>query len=149
MSWTTPADVQDAWIGPGTPSDAAQLQLWINRAERKIRKEVPGLSARLALPADDPAHEPDLADTVKDVVADMVERKYRNPEGVRTAQDTTGPMSGSVTFGGDHPGVLYLTAENLEDLRPPSTASGQRAFEIDLYVPPVTSTNDFGLHVNG
>lgn len=130
MSWTTPEYVQNSWIGPGVPEDEQVLQTWIDRAERKIRREVHDIADRLAVPDTDPVYEPDLLGTVQDVVAEMVERKFRNPEGVRTAQDTTGPMSGSVTYGGDQPGQLWLTPDNLADLQTRSTAG--KAFSVDL-----------------
>lgn len=133
MSWTTPQDVQNAWIegdGDPAPDDTDLLQKWIDRAERKIRREVHDIGARLAVPDTDPAHEPDLAETVKDVVCSMVERKFRNPEGVRTEQDNTGPLGGSRTFGGDQPGELWITPKELADLQ--SAPSGRsKAFSID------------------
>lgn len=131
MQWpiTGTADVIEAWIGDDAPEDDDTLQGWVERAERKIRREVPGITGRLAASA--PDIEPDLPDLVRDVVIDMVTGVYRNPERIRQMQDTTGPMSGSVTYAGDNPGVLVLTKKNLEDLAPPNTGRG-RAFEIDL-----------------
>lgn len=135
MSWTTPQDVQGSWIGDDTPDDTALLQKWIDRAERKIRREVLDISARLAVDPADPAFEPDLLDTVKDVVASMVERKFRNPEGVRSEQDGTGPLTGQRVFGGDQPGELWITPDELTSLAAAPHA-GQRAFSIDLLPPP-------------
>lgn len=128
MAWTEATEFIDAWIGDDPPMDIEQIQGWIARAERKIRREVPGIVQRLAAVTDET--EPDLPDTVKDVVIDMVTRVYRNPERVRQMQETTGPMSGTITYGGDEPGVLYLSAENLKSLNPPAQRRG--AFEIDL-----------------
>lgn len=126
MAWTQPEEFIDAWIGDDPPDDDEQIAGWIARAERKIRREVPGIIQRLA--ADPP--EDDLHETVKDVVIDMVTRIYRNPERIRQMQETTGPVSGSVTYGGDEPGVLYLSAENLKSLAPPRRP--HKAFEIDV-----------------
>lgn len=126
MAWTEAQEFIDAWIGDDPPDDDEQIDGWIARAERKIRREVPGIVERLA--ADPP--EADLQETVKDVVIDMVTRIYRNPERIRQMQETTGPMSGSVTYGGDEPGVLYLSAENLKSLTPRRRHHG--AFGIDL-----------------
>ncbi len=130
MSWTQPADVQNAWIGDDVPEDQEQVQLWIDRAERKIRREIPGISERLATAA--PGHDEDLPETVRDVVADMVTEVYRNPERIRQTQTTTGPMSGTVTYGGDNPGALVLTDEQRAALLPARRAR-RGAFEIDTY----------------
>lgn len=141
-SWTTAAEVVDAWIGDGAPTDLALVDRWVGKAERHLRSKVPGLAARIAA---DPLLEPDLVENVKDVVASMVQRVFRNPEGVRTRQETTGPFSGSVTLGGDQPGELWITDDELSRL----TLSGSQggAFTIDTipvtspysphYVPPV------------
>ena len=127
-AWTTAQDVIDAWIGDNAPDDAEQIQGWIARAERKIRREVPGIVGRLT--AVSPQQEPDLPETVKDVVIEMVHGVYRNPERVRTLQEATGPMSGSVTYGGDDLGLLVLTQRQLKTLAPPTRRG--RAFSIDL-----------------
>jgi hypothetical protein len=78
----------------------------------------------------DPVVEPDLLDNVKDVVTSMVQRVFRNPEGVRTRQETTGPFSGSVTLGGDQPGELWITADELALISPAGSSKG--AFTIDM-----------------
>jgi len=133
--------VVDAWIGDDAPTDLAKVDLWVGRAERLLRSKLPGLSARISA---DPV-EPDLLDNVKDVVTSMVQRVFRNPEGVRTRQETTGPFSGSVTLGGDQPGELWVTDDELARVSPTGTSSG--AFTIDMipstspfsdsYVPPI------------
>lgn len=125
MSWTSAEDVLNAWIGDNAPSDRLQVERYIASAERKIRREIPSVVDRLAS-----GNEPDLLDTVHDVVTEMVHRVYRNPEGVRQVQETTGPTSGSVTYGGDHPGSLYLTEDNRRALAPVGGRS--RAGEVDL-----------------
>ncbi|RJU01980.1 hypothetical protein D6T65_05000 [Arthrobacter frigidicola] len=131
MSWTVAQDVLDAWIGLGAPEDLASVTTWLGRAERLVRSEVPGLQARI-----DGGLEPDLLEDVRDVVVSMVERKFRNPEGVRTRQETTGPFSGSVTLGGDQPGELWITDAELKRLRAPGGTTGG-AFTVDTI--PVTS----------
>ena len=130
MQWpiTTGKDVVDAWIGDDAPDNDERLGRWVQRAERKIRREVPGITGRLA--ASGPDQEPDLPELVRDVVIDMVTSVYRNPEQIRQMQDSTGPFSGSVTFGGENPGALVLTRDHLSTLALPSTAG--KAFEIDL-----------------
>lgn len=131
-NWTTAVEVVAAWIGDDAPTDSAKVDLWIGRAERLLRSRVPGLALRVVA---DPATEPDLVENVKDVVTSMVQRVFRNPEGVRTRQETTGPFSGSVTLGGDQPGELWITDDELSRLLLSGTRSG--AFTIDTI--PVTS----------
>ena len=141
-NWTTAAEVVAAWIGDDAPTDSVKVDLWVGRAERMLRARVPGLTPRMVA---DPVLEPDLVDNVKDVVTSMVQRVFRNPEGVRTRQETTGPFSGSVTLGGDQPGELWITDDELARVSP--TGSNRGAFTVDTipvtspfspyYVPPV------------
>lgn len=134
-SWTSPDDVIDAWIGEGEPSDADVVQVWIEKAERLIRRKVPDIQARIdAQEAEVPART-DLLDAAIDVVVTMVTRVLRNPEGIRQTNVTTGPFTTSKTYGGDTPGGLALTDDELADLQ------GARggAFSIDL----IPSTSPF------
>lgn len=132
MAWTSAAEVTAAWIGGDAPSDTALIDVWIGKAERLLRSKVPTLTARVAA---DPVIEPDLLGNVKDVVTEMVQEVFRNPEGIRTRQESTGPFGGSVTYGGDKPGALRATAEQIETLSPAGNSRG--AFMIDTI--PVTS----------
>jgi hypothetical protein len=131
-NWTTAAEVVAAWIGDDAPTDLVKVDLWVGRAERLVRATIPGIADRIAA---DPVVEPDLLDNVKDVVTSMVQRVFRNPEGVRTRQESTGPFSGSVTLGGDQPGELWLTGD--EKARLSLAGSGGGAFSIDMI--PTTS----------
>lgn len=128
MSWTTPDDVVDSWIGPDVPTDDALVQKWIDRAEREVRYRVGDLQARI-----DVDQGSDLLDRARDVVVAMVTRVFRNPDGTRTVNQSsgTGPFSESVsrTYGGDTPGGLSMTDDELAKLRG-GTSSG--AFSIDL-----------------
>lgn len=121
MSWTAPADVTGAWIGEGAPDDINQIQTWIDKAEREIRYRVPDLEARVAV-------DSELLEVAKDVTVAMVTRVFRNPEGIRQTNTTTGPFTDSRTYGGDVPGGLGLTDDELAKLQ------GARggAFSIDL-----------------
>ena len=134
MAWTTAADVTGAWIGEGAPTDAAKIDNWIAKAERLLRSKVPALEDRLYA---EPLTEPDLMSNVMDVVVSMVHEVFRNPEGVRQRQEGTGPFTGSVTYGGDKPGALRVTAEQVELLSPSGSARG--AFTIDM----IPSTSPF------
>lgn len=142
MAWTTPAEVTAAWIGGDAPTDAALVGVWVEKAERLLRSKVPGLASRVGA---DPVTEPDLLGNVKDVVSAMVQRVFRNPEGIRTRQESTGPFGGSVTYGGDQPGSLWVTDAELSLVS--ISGSNRGAFTIDTipvtspfspyYVPPV------------
>jgi len=137
MAWTTAADVVAVWIGDDAPTDLALVDRWVGRAERLLRAKVPGLALRVDA---DPVTEPDLLDNVKDVVSSMVQRVFRNPEGVRTRQESTGPFSGSVTLGGDQPGELWVTDDELARI----SLSGTRgsAFTVDT-IPPISPYSPF------
>jgi len=127
MTWVTAGDVTSAWIGADAPEDAGLLGKWIAKAERLVRSEVPGIQDRI-----DSATEPDLLDNASDVVIDMVIRKFRNPEGLRQVQESTGPFSGSRTYGGTEPGALYLTDDDLKKLTL-GTSGGQHAFSVSMF----------------
>ena len=130
MAWTTAAEVVAAWIGDDAPTDLAKVDLWIGKAERLLRTKAPDLQGRL-----DIALDLDLLSNIQDVVTSMVQRVFRNPEGVRTRQETTGPFSGSVTLGGDQPGELWVTDDELARISGAGLNRG--AFTIDTT--PVTS----------
>lgn len=126
MAWTNATEVIDAWIGDGVPSDTAKVDNWIGKAERLLRSKVPSLQARLAV---DPVIEPDLLGNVKDIVTEMVHEVFRNPERIRQRQEGTGPFTGSVTYGGDKPGALSVTDEQLALISLPGSTRG--AFTIN------------------
>ena len=132
MAWTSAADVLADWIGDDAPTDTVKVDSWIGKAERLLRAKLPDLQARV-----DAAAEPDLLGNIADVVTEMVHEVFRNPEGVRTRQESTGPFGGSVTYGGDKPGALRVTSEQLERLSPAGGSKG--AFTIDM----IPSTSPF------
>lgn len=136
-NWTTAAEVVSAWIGDDAPSDLVKVETWVGKAERLLRAKVPTLAARVEA---EPETEPDLLGNVKDVVTAMVQRVFRNPEGIRQRQESTGPFTGSVTFGGDQPGSLWVSDAELSLISP--TGSNRGAFTIDTI--PVTSP--YSLH---
>jgi len=134
-TWTTPADVTGAWIGEGAPTDTGKIQKWIDKAEREIRYRVQDVQERIDAEAAETPARTDLLETTKDVVVSMVMRVFRNPEGIRQVNETTGPFTSSRTYGGDVPGGLGITDDELAKLQ------GKRggAFAIDL----IPSTSPF------
>lgn len=140
MSWTTPDDVIDAWIGDDAPDDVAKVQLYIDKAERELRHRVPDLQSRIDAEAEEVPPSTELIDTARDVVVAMVTRKFQNPSGTRqrNSTTTTGPFSEttSETTGGANPGALVPTDDELAKLLGVSESG---AFTIDL----IPSTSPF------
>lgn len=139
-SWTKPEDVINAWIGDDEPDDTEKVQVWIGKAEREIRRKVPGIQARIdAEKAETPTRDDLLMDAI-DVAVAMVTRVFRNPIGARTVSENigTGPMSEgkSITLGGDVPGSLTLTDDELSKL---SGEQSRGAFSISM----IPSTSPF------
>lgn len=140
MAWTTAEDVLNAWIGDGAPSDPTKVDTWIGMAERLIRREVPDLQARIDTEAALVPPVTDFLDTARDIVIAMVTRVFKNPDGKRSMQSASGPLSESVTFGGDNPGGLFLSDDERRALL--GRRTGQRAFMVDM-VPSTSPYSDF------
>lgn len=116
-------DVRSRAAGSDLDFEDVAITVFIEDAEDLALQEFPDLRERVAsgvtpLPR------------VRRVVAGMVVRKLRNPEGIRTIQDSTGPFSGSTTFAGDNPGEIYLSDDDRKALAPPGVGSGRRAFSV-------------------
>lgn len=129
MSWSTPADVTGAWIGNDVPDDDALIQVWIDKAEREIRHRVPDLQARIDAEAEEDPPRTDLLASAVDVASAMVTRVFRNPAGIRQENETTGPFTTSRTYGGNVPGALAMTDEDLAKLQ---GQTGSGAFSISM-----------------
>ena len=137
MSWTQPNDVTDAWIGEGAPGEPESVQIWIDKAERMVRRQVPDIQSRIDAEAEEDPPSTELLDSTVDVVVAMVTRVFRNPSGIRQENETTGPFTTSRTYGGETPGGLYLTEDELATLKGAEDSTG--AFSIDL----IPSTSPF------
>ena len=125
MSYTTPQDVRDRWLGDGTPPADAVLQVLIDDAEDTILAAIPDIDQRIssgAVPLE----------RMKKIVSRMVIRYAKNPEGYRQIQETTGPFTRGYTHGGDEPGSVYLTPSDKRELL---GVSASRAFQIDTTPP--------------
>jgi hypothetical protein len=113
------------------------VQVWIDKAERLVRRRVTDIQTRIDAEAEEVPPSTELLDTTVDVVVAMVARVFRNPAGIRQENETTGPFTTSRTYGGDTPGSLYLTEDELAALQGVEDTTG--AFNIDL----IPSTSPF------
>jgi hypothetical protein len=131
LLWTEPGDVRKRWLG-GQPLDAADTQITelLEDAEDTILREFPDIEDRVYDPTE-PGEAPENGVPVRRVVkivARMVIRHLRNPEGVRSVQEGAGPFQETRTVGGNEPGSLYLTDDERAEL---SKLRRGRAFSID------------------
>jgi len=110
--------------------------MWIGKAEREVRRRVPDLQDRIDAEAEADPPSTELLDSTIDVVVAMVTRVFRNPAGIRQENETTGPFTNSRTYGGDTPGALSITDDELAKLQGQSSSG---AFSISL----IPSTSPF------
>ena len=118
--WATPDDLTAADLEGVTDGLEDQvLDYWLGRARRAVLSEVPlsVLGSRIRDGVVDP-------EAPQDVQIDLVLGKFANPGGIRTVQESNGPSSGSITYGGDSPGTLTLTAQHRKMLG--ITGAGRR-----------------------
>lgn len=119
--WASFSDIADRWIGGDLPADQTTVELLIADAEQVILAEYPGIQARIdaeTLPLG----------RVTMVVAAMVSRVLRNPEGLSMWQQATGPFSQGRSFTEAATGI-FMTDQEEELL---SAVKNGKAFEVDL-----------------
>jgi len=105
--------VQESFERPLTAGEQAAVPAWLDTAWRKLQRRVPGIPARCALAEEAPGRLGEA--DVRDVVVAMVERKLRNPDGMRTWNgDTEGGTVDSTLSSGQ----LYVTDTEASDLAP-------------------------------
>lgn len=110
MPWATPADVEARWLlEEEIPATPEQLEALILDAEDTIVARVPDVPQRIG------TEQLPLARVVKITVALVIER-LKNPRGTRQMNSTAGPYTESETFGGNNPGVMVLTDEQVREL---------------------------------
>ena len=120
-TWATFTDVTDRWVGNDVPTDSALVETLLGDAEQVILATYPGLQARIDA-------ETIPVERVTMIVVAMVTRLLRNPEWVRTLQETVGAFSQSRTFMGNDSGLFMTESETA--ILSPSTRT--KAFEVDL-----------------
>lgn len=121
MSWVSPQDILDRWVGPGAPDDEDLTQALINDAESVVLAEYPRIQARItdgALPLS----------TVVMVVSRMVMRVLRNPEGLSYSQMSTGPFSQGKNYGTGNADI-WMTSDEEQLLAPKRKG---KAYEVNL-----------------
>lgn len=111
-NWTYPQDIQDRWIGDGFDDFTTDLiEALILDAETIIKSEYPRIQERL----DDSSLN---IEVIKFVVARMVSRVLRNPEGLSYIQQATGPFQQAKNYGGGS--VDMWITENEKDMLAPN-----------------------------
>lgn len=136
MAWATFEDVVTRWVGAGEPTDEALVEAIIADAEQVILAQYPAIQDRIdaeTLPLE----------RVTFVVTQMVSRVLRNPEGLSSWQQQTGPFGQSRVFGTENVGI-YLTDNELKMLSPNRKG---KAFEVNL-APNMTSGTEAGVWVD-
>lgn len=122
MSWATPQDVIDRWVGPGEPTDSDLVAALIDDAEAVILAEYPKIQERIDAAT--------LAQaTVVLVVCRMVSRVLRNPEGLSYIQQTTGPFGQGKNYGSNGGVDIWMTTDEIKLLSPIRKG---KAFELNL-----------------
>lgn len=110
MGWATPQDVKDRWLlEEELPATDEQLIALIEDAEDTILGRVPDVQARI-----DAGLLP-LRRVVK-ITAALVIEKVKNPRGTRQTNTTAGPYTESETFGGNNPGEMVLSDDQIREL---------------------------------
>lgn len=121
--WATVDDIKSRYIGGDLPASDDEIQVLITDAEDIIIREIPDIEDLIE------SGEIPTARVTR-IVAKMVIRVLRNPDGYRSTNLTSGPFSQGYTWAGDNPGELTLTDEDKDDLMP--GIGGQRAYSVDM-----------------
>ena len=108
IEWAVPDELRAAdleGVSGGVEEEA--LVYWLGRARRAILAEVPVgvLVQRILTGGVD-------RDAPRDVQIDLALGKLANPGGVRTVQESNGSSSGTITYGGDAPGQVFLSTHH-------------------------------------
>lgn len=121
--YATVDDVQVRYGRALTPAESGQVEAWIGDVESEILERIPDLDALVSV------GRPSFG-TVRRVVCAAVERKLRNPGGLRTKTVAIDDYSTTETTDTTNSaGYLELTDDEWAKLLP-SSASGSSAFTI-------------------
>lgn len=120
-------DVQDNFERPLTDGEAAVVPAWLDTAWSRFKKAVPNTVARISLPETSDSHIA-LAD-VKAVLAEMVIRKLRNPDGLRTWNDDTYGQTIDAELSS---GKIYVTQDEKDQFALPGAGVTNGIYVIPL-----------------
>lgn len=137
MSWATPQDIIDRWVGAGAPTDEALVAALIADAEAVILAEYPKIQDRI---------DANLLNvgTVIMVVSRMVSRLLRNPEGLTYWQMNTGPFGQGKNYSNGGGVDIWMTADEEKLLAPKRKG---KAYELDLA--PYAVAGGTGVYIPG
>ena len=117
-------DVTDRWIGEA-PFDDGYILIKIADAEDTILSFEPNLLNLIP--------DPIPVFRFKRVVANMVLRHLKNPDGIRQEQETTDVTSASRTYAGADPGAIVFTDDDKKAL----FGRGKGAYTISMEAPDI------------
>lgn len=123
----TVMDVQNNFERPLTAGETAVVPAWLNTAWSRFRRAIPGVEARIALPTDSDSRI-DL-DEVKSVLAEMVIRRLRNPDALRTWNDDT---YGQTVDSELSAGKIYVTEDEKAQFALPGAGIVNGMYSIPL-----------------
>lgn len=119
MSWTSPQDIRERWIGDDVPENDQLVRALIQDAEAIILSTYPNIQARVTA-------ETLSASVITFVTARMVIRVLRNPDNATYSSQTTGPFTSAKNVGNVD---LWMTEDEQEMLSPITPG---KAFSIDM-----------------
>lgn len=125
-----PADLKDVTAGferPLTEGEAAAVPTWLAIAWPRFRRAVPGVEARMLLPQDSTGYV-DINE-VRAVLAEMVIRRLRNPDALRTWNDDT---YGQTVDSELSSGKIYVTDEERDQFALPGADGVNGIYSIPL-----------------
>lgn len=121
-------DVIDRFERPLSDQETRAGAKWLDDAWSIVRRNVPGVQARMNLTEDQPGYL-DTEDVIR-VLSWMVIRVLRNPEALRQWSDDTYNQTVDTALSS---GLLYLTDGDLADLSPASPGiAGNGMYSIPL-----------------
>ncbi len=122
-NWTFPQDIEDRWIGEDFPQNTDLIEALIMDAEIIIKSEYPRIQERI----DDNVLD---IEVIKFVVARMVSRVLRNPEGLSYIQQSTGPFSQAKNYGGGSVD-MWITEQEKDMLAPNQRGKAKSISPLD------------------
>jgi hypothetical protein len=128
--------VTQSFERPLTVDEKRVVPQWVGTAWRKLLDAVPTIPARVELPETLPDGSPHPShisvDSVRDAVHQIVERKLRNPDMLRS---WTGDTSGFTIDSTASAGKIYVSQDEIDMFRPKGAPGASGMFSIPLGLP--------------